>query len=171
MPWEVCPKLHQYNKRPSTGHHWPASKQVTDRLLIDALRHTPSKQLLRALRDSGSSLRYSSKALILLHLANMSDTPTTCGETQYREEEEMDKQHLVYSGIHLTNTFWRIAWPVTNDDIINRCITNRSAMSVLGYMQNYTNKTVEQNSAIHHIFYTAIQVHCFTCTLNQAQSG
>ena len=48
-------------------------------------------------------LRYSSKALILLHLANRSDTPTHCGEAQYREEEEMDKQHLVYSSIHLTN--------------------------------------------------------------------
>ena len=40
---------------------------------------------------------------MLLHLANRSDTPTPCGEAQYREEEEMDKQHLVYSSIHLTN--------------------------------------------------------------------
>ena len=47
-------------------------------------------------------------ALILLHLANRSDTPTTCGEAQYREEEEMDKQHLVYSSIHLTNIYYEV---------------------------------------------------------------
>ena len=70
---------------------------------MDALWQIPSIQLLRALRDPPPLLRHSSKALILLHLANRSDTPTHCGEAQYREEEEMDKQHLVYSSIHLTN--------------------------------------------------------------------
>ena len=57
---------------------------------MDELWHTPSKQLLR---DSGNVKRHSSRDLILLHLANMSDTPTPWSEIQYRER----RRHLMAS--------------------------------------------------------------------------